>query len=480
MGDGSAVHREEADRGELPHFPGLGTHFLSVLALAHITHSFGAAKVLDDVSFEVRPGEIHALLGENGAGKSTLMRVAYGLLAPEAGSVHVGTTRIGSPRDARRAGVGMVHQHFTSIPAFSVAENVALAAGWHGASRVLARRTAEVVARLALPLDPDAITATLSVQLRQRLEIVQALAGEARYLLLDEPTAVLAPREVEALLSWLREFAAKGGGVVLISHKLREVRAVADRVTVLRAGKVALAGSHDEEALARAMFGPGRAAAVAIRAPRGDVAVRIGDVALHRGEVVGVAAIEGNGQRELLRTIAGIEDSRGDVEVSGSVGFIAEDRTTEALIPRLSLTENLVLGHFARIPRWIDWRAEERRTAALLEEHQVRGGAPSSPAASLSGGNQQRFVLGRTLALGPVVLVAEDPARGLDLQATAALHTRLRDAAADGACVVVHSSDLDELVGVADRLLVLHRGVVRELPVTATRDVLGDAMLGIA
>lgn len=461
------------------HVSGLRTHFL--LALSHISHSFGPTKVLDDVSFEVRPGEIHALLGENGAGKSTLMRVAYGLLAPDAGSVHVGPTRIGSPRDARRAGVGMVHQHFTSIPTFTVAENVALAAGWHGSSRALVRRATEVVERLALPLDPRAVTTALSVQLRQRLEIVQALAGDARILLLDEPTAVLAPREVEALLTWLREFAGRGGGVVLISHKLREVRAVADRVTVLRAGRVVLAGSHDDEALARAMFGPGVAPpSVERNASTGEVAVRIGEVAIRRGEVVGVAAIEGNGQRELLRTIAGVERSRTDVEVTGTVGFIPEDRTTEALIPELSLTENLVLGHFARIPGWIDWRAEERRTGELIEEHRVRGGTPATPAASLSGGNQQRFVLGRTLALDPMVLVAEDPARGLDLQATATLYARLRDAAAGGACVVVHSSDLDALVGVADRLLVMHRGMVRELPVTATRDEIGDAMLGIA
>jgi simple sugar transport system ATP-binding protein len=455
-----------------------------VLTLTGITHHFGPTLALDDVSFAVAGGEVHALLGENGAGKSTLMRVAYGLLSPERGTVRVGGLPVTSPRDARRLGVGMVHQHFTSIPAFTVAENIALAAGWSGTGRALARRARDVVERLGLPLDVRATAGALTVQLRQRLEIVQALAAEASTLLLDEPTAVLAPREVGALLDWVRGFAEGGGAVVLISHKLREVTAVAHRVTVLRRGRVVLHGDaagHDTVALARAMFGEGAAPAQATRVAsvRGEVAVEVGALALHRGEVVGVAAIEGNGQRELLRTIAGVERSRHDVRRTGSVGFIPEDRTTEALIPAWSLAENHLLGNLDRAPRWLDWGATAREAAELIAAHDVRNAAPGSTAASLSGGNQQRFVLGRALARAPAVLVAEDPARGLDASATAALHRRIREAAAAGACVVVHASDLDELLAVSDRLLVMHRGSVRELPLPASRDAVGDAMLGL-
>jgi simple sugar transport system ATP-binding protein len=454
------------------------------LTLAHITHHFGSTLALDDVSFDVAAGEVHALLGENGAGKSTLMRVAYGLLAPERGTVSVGGGPVTSPRVARRLGVGMVHQHFTSIPAFTVAENIALAAGWGGTRRALAARAAGVVERLALPLDVCATADALTVQLRQRLEIVQALASEATTLLLDEPTAVLAPREVGALLDWIRGFAEGGGAVVLISHKLREVAAVSDRVTVLRRGRVVLHGGvaeHDQAALARAMFGEGVTSPAERHAPpgRGTVAVEVGALTLHRGEVVGVAAIEGNGQRELLRTIAGVERSRDDVRRTGSVGFIPEDRTTEALIPAWSLAENHLLANLDRAGRWLDWNAAERGAAEVIAAQDVRGGGPTSVAASLSGGNQQRFVLGRALARAPAVLVAEDPARGLDASATAALYRRMREAAAAGACVVMHASDLDELLMVSDRILVMHRGAVRELPLPVSRDALGDAMLGL-
>lgn len=456
-----------------------------MLTLSNITHHFGPTRALDDVSFNVAAGEVHALLGENGAGKSTLMRVAHGLLVPQAGEVQVDGHPVRTPRDARRRGLGMVHQHFTSVPAFTVAENIALAAGWSGSRRDLERRAAAEVTRLGFALDVTAATATLSVQLRQRLEIVQALASHARVLLLDEPTAVLAPREVATLLTWIRGFADAGGAVALITHKLREVTGVADRVTVLRRGQVVLsdrAAAHDEATLARAMLGAATATTPRAGAPPvpGEVVVQVGSIALRRGDVVGVAAVEGNGQRELLRTIAGVEATRHDVTVHGSVGFIPEDRSTEALIPELTLTENYLLGQYPGAPRWLAWDAVAARTAALLDRHQVKADGPRALAGSLSGGNQQRFILGRTLEQAPAVLVAEDPTRGLDLGATAELHRRLREAAQLGACVVVHASDLDELLGIADRILVVQAGVVRELPVTSSRDAVGDAMLGLA
>lgn len=465
----------------------------------------------------MRGGEVHALLGENGAGKTTLMRIAYGLEAPDAGRIVIGdeprasaprsgavpaagtaSGRLASPRAARALGIGMVHQHFTSIPALTVAENVALAAGWPETGRRAERRAAGVIDRLGLPLAPAAVAGTLSVQLRQRLEIVQALAADARVLLLDEPTAVLAPREVAELVALVRRFAEAGGAVVLITHKLREVASAADRVTVLRGGRVVLsgpAGMHDAAALSRAMIGddptPGDSALRArgvpgsAAAPRHDVRVALstpaGEFRFRGGEIVGLAAIEGNGQRALLRAIAKVEPMPVGVTatVNGVVSFIPEDRTTEALVGEFSLVENFALGHLDRLPRWLDWRAIADQAGAVIAEHGVRVPSALVPAATLSGGNQQRFVLGRALARRPDVIIAEDPSRGLDIRATASVHRQLRAAADAGACVVLHSSDLDEVLDVADRLLVIHAGQLRELPRDAPRAVVGDAMLGI-
>ncbi len=459
-----------------------------MLTLSHIAKRFGTTVALDDVSFAVASGEVHALLGENGAGKSTLMAIAAGLLAPDRGTV-VATAR-----------VALVHQHFTAIGALSVGENIALAAGWAETGRAAERRAAGVIAQLALPLDPTAIVATLSVQLRQRLEIVKSLASEARVLLLDEPTAVLAPREVEELLVLVRAFAASGGAVVLITHKLREVLAVADRVTVLRRGRVTLHGpcaDETAESLSHAMIGSEHAVTSERRTANrdsvhGEGAVRVElsapwvTAAAHQmpianllaGEIIGIAAIEGNGQRALLRGMAGLLPRDG-ITVHGVVAFVPEDRTTEAIIGSFTLADNLVLGLPDTARRWIDWRAVRARTTALLEAFDVRAPGPDTLADALSGGNQQKFVLARALEGAPEVIVVEDPTRGLDVAATAAIHARLRQAADAGACVVVHASDLDEVLLLADRLLVLANGLLRELPVTTPRVVVGDAMLGL-
>jgi simple sugar transport system ATP-binding protein len=448
-----------------------------LLTLSHISHHFDSAPVLDDVTLTVHAGEVHALLGENGAGKTTLMRIASGGLRPAAGTVE------------RLASVAMVHQHFTSIPAFTVAENLALAAGWHASGRRLIARAREVIARVGLPLDAEARVEGLSVQLRQRLEIAQALATTARVLLLDEPTAVLAPREVAELLPMVRQLAADGAAIVLISHKLPEVLEVADTVTVLRQGRVTAHGPMAAESaatLSRAMIGGAlpTAARPAQSTTTGAVRVRLAPpvgaapITLHAGELVGLAAIEGNGQRELLRTMAGQETLPG-VSVQGTVGLIPEDRGTEGLIGGFSLTENLLLAEVRGGPAWLDWPALAARTGELLAAWDVRGGSPSSSARSLSGGNQQKFVLGRTLVRDPELVVAVDPTRGLDVAATQAIHDRLRAAAQTGACVVVHASDLDEVMVLADRLLVMHDGVVRELPRDSPRAAVGDAMLGL-
>jgi simple sugar transport system ATP-binding protein len=482
---------------------------MPALELRGIHRRFGSVHALRGADFTLLPGEVHALLGENGAGKTTLMHVAAGLLQPDKGAVLVGgAARPGlSPRAARRLGIGMVHQHFTSVPAFTVAENVALTAGWPIAPDPLRRRVRETSERAGLPLDPDARVEHLSVALRQRLEIVKALAAEARILLLDEPTAVLAPAEVGDLLRVIRRFTSRGGSAVLITHKLDEAFAAADRVTVLRRGQVVLTGPVADataDELAVAMIGEGAGAGRAETPTpnaRGDaetlvrlegvdvaregglgIALRAASLTVAAGEIVGIAAVEGNGQRELLRAIAGrIHPLRGLRRVTEPIAFVPEDRTTEGLIPAMTLTENLVLGSSASDPwirgRTVDWRAAQARTATLLEELAISAPGPWVPAASLSGGNQQRVVVGRELSKRPSVVVAENPTRGLDIRAEATIHAWLRRAASGGAAVVFHSSDLDEVLALATRIVVVRRGALVEAAAGATRDELGALML---
>jgi simple sugar transport system ATP-binding protein len=477
------------------------------LVLSHISKRFGPLVALDDVSFDVAPGEVHALVGENGAGKTTLMRIAYGMLQPDIGSVQVtsaGRRRyaapVHSPADARAAGIGMVHQHFTSIPALSVGENIALSAGWRETGRRAERRAAGLIARLGFPIEAGVRVQDLSAQLRQRLEVVKALAVDAHVLLLDEPSAVLAPREVAELLRLVKDFVARGGAVVLITHKLDEVFAVADRVTVLRRGRVVLSGALPAEtpqSLARAMIGGDMPVAQPAHRAPGEVTVRAVELALasgrrqtvtgasfalRAGEIIGVAAIEGNGQRELLRALAGLAEVRrvsGELTVTAPVAFIPEDRTTEGLIPELTLTENVLLGALDTAKPWVDWDDWSRRTERLMVEYDVRAAGPDEAAASLSGGNQQKLLLARALERQPRVLVAENPTRGLDVLATEAIHARLRAVAHDGVTVVVHSSDLDEVLALADRVLVVAGGKVSECPSGSSREVVGDAMLGL-
>jgi simple sugar transport system ATP-binding protein len=452
-----------------------------LLSLSGISKSFGTRNALADVSLSVAAGEVHALLGENGAGKTTLMRIAGGHLAADSGAVTV---------DSSNA-IGMVHQHFTSIAAFTVAENIALSAGWRDTGPAAVRRAGILIAGLGLAIDPRAFVSDLTVQLRQRLEVIKALATDAKILLLDEPTAVLAPREVRELMTLIRNFAEQGGAVLLITHKLHEAIEVADRVTVLRQGRVALTGAITTETtmtLARAIMGadnalrttlPIESPAVARPEPVVTLAGRDGPIQLHAGEIIGLAAIEGNSQQPLLRAVAGLTTSPLFGSVRGAVGFVPEDRTTEALIPAFSLTENLVLAELPMADHWINWKAMAQRSQKLIAEWDIKTTGPEALVSSLSGGNQQRFVLARVMAANPQILVAEDPTRGLDLQATAYVHDRLRAAAAAGACVLLHAADLDEVLSLANRILVMAAGTLSEMPADATRDAIGDAMLGI-
>ena len=482
------------------------------LALRGIRKRFGSVQALRGADFTLMPGEVHALLGENGAGKTTLMQAAYGLVRPDGGTIDVsGMPRaIASPRAARALGIGMVHQHFTSVPAMTVAENVALASGWSVSPHALRERVRALAERTGLPLDPDAQAGELSVSLKQRLEIVKALASDARILLLDEPTAVLAPGEAAELLQVVRGFTARGGSAVLITHKLDEALAAADRVTVLRQGAVVFTGPVEGQSagmLAAAMLGEGWAVGGVEGSPPGDpdvarqspplirleglevpretgygIAVRHASLSVRGGEIVGIAGVEGNGQRELLRAVAGrIRPLRGRREVAGPIGYVPEDRSTEGLIPELTLTENVVLGSRVDDP-WIrrgriDWRMARARTATLLREFGIVAPGPEAPAAALSGGNQQKLLVARELARAPRVVVAENPTRGLDLRATEGIHARLRGAATGGAAVLVYSSDLDEVLALAHRVLVAARGRLIEVPAGATRAQVGELMV---
>jgi len=484
-----------------------------VFELIGIQKRFGSVQALDGADFTLRTGEIHALLGENGAGKSTLMHIAYGLVRSDTGDVRMNgvVRRIASPRQARELGIGMVHQHFTSVPALTVAENIALAAGWAVVPNQLRDRTRRLSERLGLPLDPDQRAGRLSVALKQRLEIVKALAGDARILLLDEPTAVLAPAEAEELLRVVRAFTEAGGSAVLITHKLDEVLSAADRVTVLREGAVTYAGTvagQTVESLTAAMIGPesNRSSSfttVHAGAPRATakrelirlqalelsresgygIAIRPAALIVGSGEIVGIAAVEGNGQRELLRAVAGrIVRLRGRLEVAQPVAFIPEDRTSEGLIPELDLTENVALGLGLDAPwtrrGWIRWGEARARTADLLQEFGITASGPRARAASLSGGNQQKLIVARELSRSPAVIVAENPTRGLDVVAASAIHARLRSAAAAGAAVLFHSSDLDEVLALAERVIVVARGVISEVSPQASRATIGAMMLG--
>ena len=521
---------------------GAGTASDEALALRDVVKRFGPAVALDGASLTVPTRTLHAVLGENGAGKTTLMRAAFGLVRPDGGEVRVlgRARRFATPAEAIAAGVGMVHQHFTLVPAMTVAENVALGGRGRFDPAAAAERVRAVGEATGLRLDPAALVGALPVAAQQRLEIVKALARAARVLILDEPGAVLSPDEAEELLGWLRRWVDDGGTAVLVTHKLRDALRHADAVTVLRRGRTVLArpvrdaaGALTEADLAAAMLGAaaeGRADAagepavalaagtrvdatrgsipatpdarrpaaerpVVVRAtrvvvvdPRGVARVRDATFALRVGELAGVAAVEGSGQHELLRLLAGrLTPTSGVLERPARVAFIPEDRHRDALLVDAPLAENLALaGAGARRGR-VPWARLRARTAELAVAFDVRGGGPMTPAGALSGGNQQKFVVARELAGAeqlsgasagdePSLVVAENPTRGLDIRAAAAVRDRLRAARDAGATVVVYSSDLDEVLALADRVLVMHDGRVYDAP--PERAAVGRLMLG--
>ena len=473
------------------------TQLPPALELRGIVKRFGATVALDGVDFVAMPGQVHALLGENGAGKSTAMRIAYGLAAPDAGTLKLfgAETSRGSVTAAMQCGLGMVHQHLSLVPTLTAAESLVL-----GSRGLFQRREAEAALRSVseasgLRVDPTALVSELSVVEQQRLEILKALARNAKALILDEPTAVLAPSESDELLRWLRRFADRGGSVVLVTHKLREALAISDVITVLRRGRVvatAEAKATSETDLARAMFPEGsdvgatpptRRGEVVVRMSSADVrgargpAVRGATLELHRGEIVGVAAIEGAGHRELIRALAGLAlPDAGALELPARIALIPADRARDAVVGEFSLAENVALHGLGGRRGLMPWRSIADRTQALIDRFSIAAPAADVSLRSLSGGNQQRLVVARELEHDVDLLVADNPTRGLDVRASAFVHEQLRNAAARGAAVVVHSSDLDEVLGLANRVLVVFHGEVRE--VLLDREHVSRAMVG--
>ena len=481
------------------------------LALQGIDKRFGATRALTSASLRVRPGTVHALLGENGAGKSTLMRITYGMERPDAGVIQVRgvTVRLNRPADAIALGIGMVHQHFTLVPVMTVAENVAL--GGHGmldVQRTIARLR-ELSERTGFALDPHVRVEQLSVAAQQRVEIAKALMHDARLLVLDEPTAVLPPSESATLLRWLRRFADEGNAVVLITHKLGEALSVADDLTVLRRGRTVLsvpAAQVSAASLTDAMIGTTdvhkldtrepddrpregdparravfRAAGVTVVDSTGTVRVRDASFVIGAGEIVGIAGVEGAGQRELLRALAGrLPVTSGILERPKVVGFVPEDRHRDAVLLDRPLVENVALRGAGVRRGVIDWNALGARTESLMRTFDVRAAGSRAPMRTVSGGNQQKLVLARELSADADVearaIVVENPTRGLDVRAAAEIHDRLRCDRDSGAAVAAYSSDIDEILQLASRVLVVYAGTVRESPVD--REAIGRLMLG--
>ena len=487
----------------------------SALALEAIDKRFGEVQALRGASLNVRRGTLHAVLGENGAGKTTLMRIAFGLMPADAGVVRIdgGSVSLASGADAIRRGLGMVHQHFTLVPAMTAAENIALGGRGRLELRAVAERVHALVERTGLRVDPSARVASLGVGAQQRVEILKALYSDARLLILDEPTAVLTPPETEELFAWLRRFVAEGGTAVLVTHKLREALAIADDVTVLRRGQCVLtapAAQLDMSALVRAVTGDdatepfsipdietAAASATTPRQPRtrgacvaqltgvsahdarGVERVREATVDCFAGEIIGLAGVEGSGVHELLRLLAGrMAPSGGVATLPPHIGFIPEDRLRDAVIEEFTLTENVALrGAGVRRGR-MPWAALTSLTAGLMERHDVRAPSPAARAGTLSGGNQQKFVVGRELDEHPTLVVAENPVRGLDIRATAHVLRELAGSAEAGSAVVFYSADIDELLPLADRMLVVFAGRVREVAVERT--AVAKALVGAA
>ncbi|MGH3632138.1 MAG: ABC transporter ATP-binding protein [Sciscionella sp.] len=497
------------------------------LELRGITKRFGTFLANDSIDLSVAPGEIHALLGENGAGKSTLMNVLYGLYRPDGGEILIdGRAReFSGPADAIDAGIGMVHQHFMLIGVFTVAENVMLGREWTAGpfgrlSPATARRkVTELSQRYSLQVDPDAVVGDLPVGIQQRVEILKALVSDVDVLILDEPTAVLTPQEIDELITIMDDLRAAGKSIVFITHKLREVKAIADRITVIRRGTVVGETTPDaaESELAGLMVGrevtlqvdkkpaePGdaalRIAGLTVRDERGFVTVDELNLDVRAGEIVALAGVQGNGQEDLAAALLGLRiPERGSITLRGEellgrspkeilragVGFVPEDRAHDGVVGSFSVAENLVLDTYDRSPFGNAGAlrlAEIRSNAeARVSEFDIRTPSADTPASTLSGGNQQKVVLAREMSRPLSLLVASQPTRGVDVGAQEFIHARIVAERDRGTPVVLVSTELDEVLGLADRIAVMYRGaIIGVLPGGASRDEVGLMMAGVA
>ncbi|MBO0981056.1 ABC transporter ATP-binding protein [Microbacterium sp. SD291] len=495
------------------------------LELRGITKRFGSLVANDHISLTVEPGQIHCLLGENGAGKSTLMNVLYGLYTADEGEIVLDDVvqRFSGPGDAMAAGIGMVHQHFMLIPVFTVAENVMLGheqTGFAGsldlgAARAHVRAVSE---RFGFEVDPDAIVGDLPVGVQQRVEIIKALSRDAKVLVFDEPTAVLTPKETDELMGIMRQLRDEGTAIVFITHKLREVREVADKITVIRLGKVV--GEADPESTNTEMAALMVGRAVELTVKKGEPNLRSGGLVVDRlrviddagqivvndvsfevrpGEVLAIAGVQGNGQTELTEAIIGLQGkATGSITLDGEqllgrsvqgiidagVGFVPEDRKEDGLVGEFSVAENLILnrstngGPFFRLAtlqrKVLDAFAREK-----IDEFDIRTQGPDTAAGRLSGGNQQKVVLSRELSRELKLFVASQPTRGIDVGSIEFVHERIVETRDSGVPVIVVSTELDEVSALADRIAVMYRGgIVGIVPGNAPREVLGLMMAG--
>ncbi|WP_292789988.1 MULTISPECIES: ABC transporter ATP-binding protein [unclassified Microbacterium] len=496
------------------------------LELRGITKRFGSLVANDHIDLVVEPGQIHALLGENGAGKSTLMNVLYGLYQADEGEILLddAVQHFRGPGDAMAAGIGMVHQHFMLVPVFTVAENVMLGheqtKGFGTLDIAKAREHVRTVAaRFGFDIDPDAVVGDLPVGVQQRVEIIKALSRDARVLVFDEPTAVLTPQETDELMAIMRQLRDEGTAIVFITHKLREVREVADRITIVRLGRVVGEASPTATNAELASLMVGRAVELTVHkeAPRlgegglevrnlrvltstGAIVVDDVDFTVRPGEVLAVAGVQGNGQTELVEAIVGLAARvEGNIILDGielvgksvrgildaGVGFVPEDRTEDGLVAGFSVAENLILDR-SDDPAFS--RAGTLRRGALedfakerIAEYDIRTQGPYTPAGTLSGGNQQKVVIAREMSRELRLFVAAQPTRGVDVGSIEFIHKRIIETRDAGVPVIVVSTELDEVAALADRIAVMYRGtIVGIVPGDTPRETLGLMMAGAA
>ncbi|HEV7719265.1 MAG TPA: ABC transporter ATP-binding protein [Arsenicitalea sp.] len=498
----------------------------TVVSLRNIVKRFGNFTAIHDATMDIRQGEIHALVGENGAGKSTLMNILYGLLSRNEGEIELykRQVRFGNPYEAIAAGIGMVHQHFKLAPSFTVAENIILGSEplkpFYRVDRLRAERETKAISeKFGLNLDPRAIVGTLTVGLRQRVEILKTLYRDARILILDEPTAVLTPQETKELFATMRSLADNGHSIIFITHKLREVIDAADRISVMRQGRIVATIDNENvtaQEIASLMVGrpvllrvakdkakPTPETLLDVRGlvalgERGDTTVDNLSMQIQAGEIVGLAGVQGNGQDELVECIAGLRRPvSGSVAICGTplgtnpqanrkagLAYIPADRGGVGLSLLSGLWENLTVGHLdkLRFGPFLDIGKARRRAADLLKQYDVRGGQLDKLAKSLSGGNQQKVQIARELTRDARLVIAEQPSQGVDIGAIESIHRILVQMRDSGRAVFVVSADLDEIFSISDRILVIYRGqiVANLLAEETTTEEVGRYMGGLA